>query len=108
MAEAHAAEVAERLAINRQAVTALCRRHHIARLALFGSVLRDDFRADSDVDMLVEFQPGRVPGYITLAGIALELERVVGRPVDLRTPNELSRYFRDDVLSRARPVYAAA
>ena len=86
-------------------IAALCRQHHIRRLALFGSVLRDDFRPDSDVDVLVEFEPGQVPG-LEFFGIELELGQMLGRPVDLNTPNSLSRYFRDAVLAEAKTVYA--
>ena len=89
-------------------LAAYCRRHHIRRLALFGSVLKDTARPDSDIDLLVEFEPGHEPGYIGLAAMQLELSDLIGgRPVDLRTPAELSRYFRDDVLANALEQYAA-
>jgi len=92
-----------RLAAER--VAEFCRRHHVRRLSLFGSVLRDDFRPDSDVDVLVEFGPGHVVG-LRIAQMEQELtEMLDGRAVDLRTPNELSRYFRDEVLREARVVY---
>lgn len=83
-----------------------CRRHHIRRLSLFGSVLRDDFRPDSDVDVLVEFEPGHTPG---LAFFAMEdeLSRIFGRKVDLHTPNFLSRHIRERVLKEAEVQYAA-
>jgi predicted nucleotidyltransferase len=83
-----------------------CKRHHIRRLAFFGSVLRDDFRPDSDVDVLIEFEPGHVIGLIRLAGIELELSNILGRKVDLRTPADLSRYFREEVLQSAELQYA--
>ncbi len=86
-------------------VAAFCRRHHIQKLSLFGSVLREDFRPDSDVDVLVEFEPGKVPG-LAFFGIENELSRLLGRTVDLNTPRSLSRYFRAQVLAEARPVYA--
>ncbi len=86
-------------------IAIFCQKHHIRRLALFGSVLRDDFRPDSDVDILVEFQPGRTPGLLTLAGMEIELTALLGRQVDLRTPAELSRYFRQDVLNTAQVQY---
>jgi predicted nucleotidyltransferase len=95
------------MAVDRRAVAEYCRRHHIRKLSLFGSVLRDDFRPDSDVDVLVEFEPGHVPGFFGLAGIELELTELIGRKVDLRTPGDLSRYFRDDVLATAEVQYAA-
>ena len=88
------------------AVADFCRRHHIRRLALFGSVLRDDFHADSDVDVLVEFQIGQAPGLFGLAGMELELSRILGgRRVDLNTPNCLSRYFRGSILAEAQVQY---
>lgn len=82
-----------------------CQRHHIRKLSLFGSVLRDDFTEHSDVDFLVEFEPGRVPGYLRLAAMENELSDLIGRNVDLRTPNELSRYFRQEVLDLAVVQY---
>lgn len=91
-----------------EALTALCRRHRIRRLSLFGSRLREDHRADSDVDLLVEFEPGGEPGLIGLAEIEAELSALLdGRRVDLRTARDLSRHFRDDVVSNARVQYAA-
>lgn len=88
-------------------VADFCREHRIRRLRLFGSVLRDDFRPDSDVDVLVEFEPGATVGLITLAALELELGEIIGRRVDLRTPNDLSRYFRQQVLDTAEVLYAA-
>lgn len=84
-----------------------CRRHHIRRLALFGSVLRDDFTPHSDVDVLVEFEPGKTPG-LAFFGMQDELSELLGRKVDLNTPAFLSRYFRDRVLREAKVVYDAA
>ena len=75
---------------------------------MFGSVLRDDFRPDSDVDVLVEFEAGVVVGLIRLAGMEKELSDLLGRKVDLRTPAELSRYFRDEVVRTAMVCYVAA
>ena len=84
-----------------------CRRHHIRRLALFGSVLRADFRPDSDVDVLIEFEPGHVPGFFRLYDMEEELSSLFsGRKVDLRTPQDLSRYFRDEVMAHAEVQYA--
>jgi len=95
-----------RIAIPTASVTDFCRRYHIRKLSLFGSVLRDDFQPESDVDVLVEFKPGRVPGFIRLAGMELELEELLdGRKVDLRTPEDLSRYFRDEVMDTAVVLY---
>jgi len=76
-------------------IAGFCRQYHIRRLAFFGSVLRDDFRPDSDVDILVDFEQGHVPGYIGIARIECELSEILGVRVDLRTSGELSRYFRD-------------
>ena len=98
----------QNLRIDKEAVSAFCRRHHIARLALFGSVLRDDFRPDSDVDVLVEFLPGHVPGLRFLT-IEHEFSQLLhGRRVDLVTPKFLSPRIRDHVLSTAEPLYVAA
>ncbi|HZG53811.1 MAG TPA: nucleotidyltransferase family protein [Pyrinomonadaceae bacterium] len=84
-----------------------CRRHHIRKLAFFGSVLRSDFRPDSDIDVLVEFEAGHVPGFLQLAGVERELSGLLGnRKVDLRTPQDLSLYFRDEVLASAEVQYA--
>lgn len=97
------------LQVDPERIAEFCRHNGIRRLALFGSVLRDDFRRDSDVDVLVEFEPGRVPGLLRLARMERELSEVfAGRRVDLRTPADLSRYFRDEVLSTARIQYDAA
>jgi hypothetical protein len=86
-------------------IAEICRRHHIRRLALFGSVLTEEFRPDSDVDMLVEFEPGKTPG-LEFFGIQRELSALVGRQVDLNTYRDLSRYFRDEVVAEARTIYA--
>jgi uncharacterized protein len=85
----------------------LCRRHRIRRLSLFGSVLAGLQRPDSDVDLLVEFEPGGEPGLLGMARIERELSALVGgRRVDLRTAEDLSPYFRDDVLRHAELTYA--
>jgi hypothetical protein len=95
----------QNIAIPRELIADFCRRHHIRKLAFFGSVLRDDFRPDSDVDMLAEFEPGHVPGFGFMR-LQRELSALLGREVDLNTPNSLSRYFRDEVLAEAEVVYA--
>jgi predicted nucleotidyltransferase len=82
-----------------------CERNYIRKLSLFGSVLTSRFRPDSDLDVLVEFEAGHVPGFLTLAGMEMELSDVFGRKVDLRTPQDLSRYFRREVLASALPQY---
>jgi uncharacterized protein len=95
------------LSYDRNALARLCRRHHIRRLALFGSVLKGIDRPDSDVDFLVEFEPGAVPGLLGLAAIEAELSGLLGRRVDLRTPQELSRHFREAVERDAEVQFAA-
>jgi uncharacterized protein len=89
------------------ALASFVARHAIRRLALYGSVLRDDFRPDSDIDVLVEFEPGRSPGLLALAAMELELGDLVGSEVELRTYGDLSRFFRDRVRETARELYAA-
>ena len=94
-----------RIEVPRERIAEFCRRHHIRRLSFFGSVLRDDFTPDSDVDVLVEFEPGIPVGYLALAGMEAELSKILGRRADLRTPAELSHYFRDAVLAEAEVQY---
>ena len=92
-----------------QKIADFCRRHNIRKLAVFGSALREDFRPDSDLDVLVEFEPGHTPGLIRLAGMEIELSALLGgRKVDINTPLCLSKFFRDEVLAKAEPVYVAA
>jgi uncharacterized protein len=93
------------IALDRQAIADFSRRNHVRRLALFGSVLREDFDSESDVDVLVEFEAGRTVGLIRLAGIERELSEILGRKADLRTPADLSRYFRDEVVRTAEVLY---
>ena len=88
-------------------IATFCRRNHIRKLAFFGSVLRADFRDDSDIDVLVEFEPGHVPGF-AFFGLQDELGGLLGRKIDLHTPASLSDYFRDQVLREAEPAYVAA
>lgn len=87
------------------ALKQLCREYHIRKLSLFGSVLRDDFRPDSDIDILVEFLPGKTPG-LGFIEIQDRLSQLLGRTVDLNTPQDLSRYFRDEVLTEAKVIYS--
>jgi predicted nucleotidyltransferase len=97
----------KRMVIERESLVAFCRRHHIRRLSLFGSTLKGTSDSDSDVDLLVEFEPGYAPGFIRLAGMERELSDLAGgKKVDLRTPQDLSRYFRDEVLAAAEVQYA--
>jgi len=93
--------------IDKQKLTDFCKRNHIRRLALFGSVLRGDFTPDSDVDVLVEFHPEHIPG-LAFFGMQDELSEIIGRKVDLNTPAFLSKYFRDEVLAEAEEQYVAA
>ncbi len=99
--------MALKIKVDEHEVAEFCRRHHIRRLAFFGSVIRDDFGPDSDVDVLVEFEPGHVPGLRFLA-MQEELSRLLGRKVDLNTLGFLSPYFRDRVLAEAEVRYAEA
>ena len=95
------------LAIPKDRLAEFCRTHGICRLAVFGSALREDLGPESDIDVLVEFAPDRVPGLLGMAGMELELSALFGgRKVDLRTPEDLSRYFRQDVLDTAEIQYA--
>jgi predicted nucleotidyltransferase len=96
----------QRIDATQEAIADFCRRHAIRKLSLFGSVLRDDFRADSDIDVLVEFEPGHVPG---LAFFAMqdELSQLFGREVELHTAGFLSPYFRNDVEAGADVRYSA-
>ena len=89
------------------AIEDFCRRYHIRKLAFFGSILRDAFRPGSDVDVLVEFEPGHTPGLAFFA-MEAELSRILGRKVDLNTPQWLSGYFREEVQAEAEVAYVAA
>ena len=95
------------LAVAKEKIADFCRNHHILRLAIFGSALREDFGPDSDVDVLVEFEPGHVPGFFGLFEMEDELSVLfAGRKIDLRTAEDLSRYFRQEVLATAEVQYA--
>ncbi len=93
--------------LDKRRLEEFCRHNHIVRLSLFGSVLREDFGADSDVDILVEFEAGAVVTLLDMVRMEEELAQMIGRPVDLRTPQELSRYFRAEVVASAVPQYVA-
>ena len=96
-----------RLDVAPSALAAFCSRHHVVRLALFGSVLHGVDRPSSDIDLLVEFEAGKAPGFLALAAMEEELSGLLGgRKVDLRTPNDLSRYFRDAVIAEAEVQFA--
>ena len=93
--------------ISKDKIAEFCRKHRIKKLALFGSVLREDFRSESDVDVLVEFEPGNVPG-LAFFSMEKELSEILGHKVELHTPQFLSRYFRDEVMAEAEIQYVAA
>lgn len=95
------------LTFDTRALAEFARRNQIRKLACFGSVLREDFDHDSDVDVLVEFEPGTRIGLLGMAALEIELSEIIGRKVDLRTPQDLSRYFRGDVVANAETMYAA-
>jgi len=93
--------------IPRESIKDFCRKHHIRKLSVFGSYLREDFGPESDIDFIVEFEEGKTPGYFELADMEGELSDILGGcKVDLRTPHELSRYFRDKVMAEAEVQYA--
>jgi len=95
----------QRLNLPLDKIRAFCEKHPIRKLSLFGSVLREDFTDESDVDVLVEFESGAVITYLDMADMQFELEDMLGRKVDLREPQELSRYFRQSVLDTAVQLY---
>ena len=96
-----------RLSLSAEAIADFCRRNHIRKLSLFGSVLREDFSEGSDIDVLVEFKPGHVPG-LRFFALQAELSDLLQRPVDLNTFRWLSKYFRDEVMQEQRPIYVEA
>ncbi len=97
-----------RISLPKDRIAEFCTRNRVHRLSLFGSVLREDFSPDSDVDILVEFEPGTRIGLIRLSGLEIELGKIVGRKVDLNTPGFLSKYYRDQILTEADVQYDAA
>ena len=99
--------MSQRLLIDRDRIAEFCRRHHIRKLAFFGSVLRDDFRPESDVDVLVEFEPGYRLGLFELIRMQREFSDMIGREADFRTPEDLGRYMRKRVVAGAEVQYAA-
>ncbi len=92
--------------IPKEKIAEFCQRNHIRRLAFFGSALRADFRPDSDIDILIEFEPEHLPGFFGIARMERELSILLGRKADLRTPEDLSRYFRSEVMEEAEVQYA--
>lgn len=97
--------MAVQIAVPEQALAEFCRRYHIRKMSLFGSVLRDDFRVDSDVDVLIEFEAGKTVDLFIFSDMQDELSEILGYEVDLNTPKFLSRYFRDAVMEQARVLY---
>ena len=95
-----------RLPLDEETLARFCEQHHIRRLALFGSQLKGTARPDSDVDLLVEFDPEHIPTLLGVAGMEIELSGMLGKKVDLRTAGDLSRYFRDEVVRMAEVQYA--
>ena len=95
-----------RIDLPKEKIAEFCKRNHIRKLSLFGSVLHGDSKPDSDIDFLVEFDEDHIPGLIRLAGMEIKLSEILGRKVDLRTPQDLSRYFRQEVLNSAEVQYA--
>jgi predicted nucleotidyltransferase len=89
----------------REAIAAFCARNRIRKLSLFGSILTERFGEESDIDMLVEFEPGMVPGMLGIVRMERELSEMLGRKVDLRTPRDLSHFFRQEVVAAAVPQY---
>jgi predicted nucleotidyltransferase len=99
--------IAANIDLPQEQLTAFCQRHHIAYLALFGSALRDNFGPESDLDMLVEFEPGTKIGLLEFIGIQRELSSLLGRPVDLVPRDGLKWVIRDEVLASAKAIYDA-
>jgi predicted nucleotidyltransferase len=99
--------MATHISIPEAKLASFCRRWHVRKLSLYGSVLRDDFGPSSDVDMLVEFEPAAVVGYFELAQMEEELSDLLGRKADIRTPAELSPYFRNEVVATAETQYVS-
>ena len=93
--------------LDSEQIAGFCRKHRLRKLSLFGSVLREDFGPESDVDVLIEFEEGAPMSLLRIAAMEIELTEMIGRQVDLRLPEELSRYFRDEVLAEAVVQYAA-
>jgi len=91
---------------HKEKIAEFCRKHHILKLSIFGSILRGELKHDSDIDFLVEFDPKHIPGLIRLAGMEIELSEIIGRKADMRTPQDLSHYFRNDVLNSSEVQYA--
>lgn len=96
------------IGVPKEKLEEFCRKHHIATLSFFGSVLRNDFTPESDIDVLVQFERGHAPGLIRFSGMEIELSNILGRKVDMNTPRSISGYFRDKVMREAMVQYAAS
>jgi predicted nucleotidyltransferase len=96
---------AERIKMSKEQIAEFCRRNHITKFAFYGSVLHEDFRPDSDVDVLVDFESDYPVNLFDIAGMEIELSDIIGKKVDLRTPEDLSRYFRNEVVETAEVQY---
>ncbi|MEK7398867.1 MAG: nucleotidyltransferase family protein [Candidatus Poribacteria bacterium] len=96
---------AERIKMSKEQIEEFCRRNHITKFAFYGSVLHGDFRPDSDVDVLVDFESDYPVTLFDIAGMEIELSDIIGRKIDLRTPEDLSRYFRNEVVETAEVQY---
>ncbi len=101
-------QVAPGIAVDDEALRTFCKMNGVQRLGLFGSALRGELRPESDIDLLVKFEPGRTPGLLRMAALELQLRELLGRDVDLRTAGDLSPHFRDEVSASARVLYDAA
>ncbi len=101
-------ETAALLEMKRDILARFCQKNYILKLSLFGSALKGQETAHSDIDLLVEFHPDHIPGLLTLTGMEIELSNLLGKKVDLRTAQDLSVYFREEVLTEARTAYAEA
>jgi uncharacterized protein len=95
----------DKVNLTKEQIADFCKKNHIKKFAFFGSVLRDDFRPDSDIDILVDLEPGAPIGLFEMADMELQLSDMVGRKVDLRTPQDLSKYFRNKVIEEAEVLY---
>ena len=91
--------------ISKEELANFCKKNNIRKLSVFGSFIREQLRPDSDIDILVEFEPNHTPGLFSIIRMEMELSEIIGRKVDLRTPEDLSKYFRDEVVKNAKLQY---
>jgi predicted nucleotidyltransferase len=99
--------MAIKITVDHNKIAKFCDKHHIIKFAFFGSVLGEKFSSDSDVDVLVYFEPSHIPGLLGMAKMEMELSEILGRKADLRTPNDLSHLFREKVIHNSEVEYAA-